>query len=182
MRLAISRRGLTTRLNRTIRRLSAGRTGATSRRLYARGRVLLRGCKSRQIDAGDRRVREAEGRAEVPPSGLRRGAHILPCAGYRGVERPPAPRLLEPVRRTRPAYHSSFFAHLEGFADAEGGSRLRLIHHPPRAQPIARFLRWTALRSKNSAWLTSAETVDCWYGLDTRNAGSGRSPVRKRSG
>jgi hypothetical protein len=52
----------------------------------------------------------------------------------------------------------------------------------PPLQPIARFLRWTALRSKNSAWLTSAETVDCWYGLETRNAGSGRSPVRKRSG
>ena len=51
-----------------------------------------------------------------------------------------------------------------------------------RRQPIARLLRWTALRSKNSAWLTSAETVDCWYGLETRKAGSGRSPVRKRSG
>jgi hypothetical protein len=51
-----------------------------------------------------------------------------------------------------------------------------------QCQPIARFLRCTALRSKNSAWLTSADTVDCWYGLETRNAGSGRSPVRKRSG
>ncbi len=56
------------------------------------------------------------------------------------------------------------------------------VPRPFRRQPIARLLRWTALRSKNSAWLTSAETVDCWYGLETRKAGSGRSPVRKRSG
>jgi hypothetical protein len=31
----------------------------------------------------------------------------------------------------------------------------------PPYQPAARFLRWIALRSKKSAWLTSAETVDC---------------------
>jgi hypothetical protein len=72
-------------------------------------------------------------------------------------------------------------AHLAG----ESSSRRKKgeIRRPfCRRQPIARFLRWTALRSKNSAWLTRAETVDCWYGLETRKAGSGRSPVRKRSG
>ena len=51
------------------------------------------------------------------------------------------------------------------------------------AQPYAtrgallRELRW-----KNSAWLATAETIAGWNGFEIRNAGSGRSPVRKRSG
>jgi hypothetical protein len=73
------------------------------------------------------------------------------------------------------------------FGDSEVGpahdiERMQALRAACDHQLIARFLRCTALRSKNSAWLTSAETVDCWYGLETRNAGSGRSPVRKRSG
>ena len=39
-----------------------------------------------------------------------------------------------------------------------------------------------ALRWKNSAWLTTAETVAGWNGFAIRKAGSGRWPVRKRSG
>ena len=42
---------------------------------------------------------------------------------------------------------------------------------------LLRELRW-----KNSAWLALAETIAGWNGFEIRNAGSGRSPVRKRSG
>jgi hypothetical protein len=46
----------------------------------------------------------------------------------------------------------------------------------------ADFLRVFALREKNSAWLAIAETIAGWNGFAIRKAGSGRSPVRKRSG
>jgi hypothetical protein len=39
-----------------------------------------------------------------------------------------------------------------------------------------------ARRSKNSAWLIAAFTASGWNGLVIRKAGSGRSPVRSRSG
>ncbi len=42
--------------------------------------------------------------------------------------------------------------------------------------------RRRALRPKKSAWLATAETTASWKGLAMRNAGSGRWPVRKRSG
>src|SRR4029077_6346420 len=42
--------------------------------------------------------------------------------------------------------------------------------------------RFFELRWKNSAWLATAETMAGWNGFEIRNAGSGRSPVRKRSG
>jgi|SRR5216684_1247484 len=42
---------------------------------------------------------------------------------------------------------------------------------------LLRELRW-----KNSAWLATADTIAGWNGFEIRNAGSGRSPVRKRSG
>ena len=42
--------------------------------------------------------------------------------------------------------------------------------------------RWRALRPKNSAWLTTADTTATWNGFAIRKAGSGRCPVRKRSG
>jgi hypothetical protein len=44
--------------------------------------------------------------------------------------------------------------------------------------------RWprVALRWKNRAWLTTADTVAGWNGFAIRKAGSGRWPVRKRSG
>ena len=50
-----------------------------------------------------------------------------------------------------------------------------------RDQASTGRLRW-AFRSKNSAWLMTAETVDGWKGLVIRNVGSGRSPVRYLSG
>lgn len=50
------------------------------------------------------------------------------------------------------------------------------------AYPAARFGRLREFRWKNSAWLATAETIAGWNGFDIRNAGSGRSPVRKRSG
>lgn len=42
--------------------------------------------------------------------------------------------------------------------------------------------RRRALCWKNRAWLITAETLAGWNGFAMRNAGSGRSPVRKRSG
>ena len=42
--------------------------------------------------------------------------------------------------------------------------------------------RLRELRWKNSAWLATADTIAGWNGFEIRNAGSGRSPVRKRSG
>jgi hypothetical protein len=41
--------------------------------------------------------------------------------------------------------------------------------------------RLRELRWKNSAWLATAETIAGWNGFEIRKAGSGRSPVRKRS-
>jgi len=42
--------------------------------------------------------------------------------------------------------------------------------------------RLRELRWKNRAWLATAETMAGWNGFEIRKAGSGRSPVRKRSG
>src|SRR5271166_2394225 len=49
-------------------------------------------------------------------------------------------------------------------------------------QAVTRRSRLFAVRSKKSAWLATAETVAGWNGLAIKKAGSGRSPVRKRSG
>jgi hypothetical protein len=43
-------------------------------------------------------------------------------------------------------------------------------------------MRLRELRWKNNAWLATAETIAGWNGFEIRNAGSGRSPVRNRSG
>jgi hypothetical protein len=63
------------------------------------------------------------------------------------------------------------------FADADIWGR-RASDHAGTARRGPRV----ALRWKNSAWLTTAETVAGWKGLAIRNAGSGRCPVRNRSG
>ena len=42
--------------------------------------------------------------------------------------------------------------------------------------------RWRALRPKNIAWLTTADTTATWKGFAIKKAGSGRCPVRNRSG
>jgi hypothetical protein len=52
----------------------------------------------------------------------------------------------------------------------------------PDQEAAARGARLRELRWKNSAWLATAETIAGWNGFEIRNAGSGRSPVRKRSG
>jgi hypothetical protein len=54
-----------------------------------------------------------------------------------------------------------------------------ILRHPCYATLGVRLreLRW-----KNSAWLATADTIAGWNGLEIRKAGSGRSPVRKRSG
>lgn len=51
-----------------------------------------------------------------------------------------------------------------------------------RDQDAAAFGLLLELRWKNRAWLATADTMAGWNGLEIRNAGSGRSPVRKRSG
>lgn len=58
---------------------------------------------------------------------------------------------------------------------------------PPRARrasqdAAARGSRLREFRWKNSAWLATAETMAGWNGFEMRKAGSGLSPVRKRSG
>jgi hypothetical protein len=53
----------------------------------------------------------------------------------------------------------------------------------PRPQSgVRQAVSLMALRSKNKTWLTIADSAEGRYGLDTRKAGSGRFPVRKRSG
>lgn len=49
-------------------------------------------------------------------------------------------------------------------------------------QDAAALGRLLELRWKNSAWLATADTMAGWKGFEIKNAGSGRSPVRKRSG
>ncbi len=62
-------------------------------------------------------------------------------------------------------------------ADAAGRPALRIRYADAAFGARLRELRW-----KNSAWLATAETIAGWNGFEIRKAGSGRSPVRKRSG
>ena len=73
--------------------------------------------------------------------------------------------------------------------DDECGSRGENSCDPGRREngdrqtyAIACRSRGRALRPKNNAWLATAETTASWNGLAIRKAGSGRCPVRKRSG
>ena len=71
------------------------------------------------------------------------------------------------------------------FAKRRGRRALRragLIHFERSVQAAGRGTLLRELRWKNSAWLATAETIAGWKGFEIRNAGSGRSPVRKRSG
>lgn len=76
----------------------------------------------------------------------------------------------------------------------DANARLRSLFRRPRQKnpqraagfddgktPVQAALR-PARRSKNSAWLIAAFTASGWKGLVMRKAGSGRSPVSKRSG
>src|SRR5258705_4274283 len=60
--------------------------------------------------------------------------------------------------------------------------RIFLIQPGLDQEAAARGARLRELRWKNRAWLATAETIAGWNGFEIRNAGSGRSPVRKRSG
>src|ERR1700676_770762 len=60
--------------------------------------------------------------------------------------------------------------------------RTRIHAITPAQEAAARGARLRELRWKNRAWLATAETIAGWNGFEIRNAGSGRSPVRKRSG
>ena len=73
--------------------------------------------------------------------------------------------------------------------DEECGSRgekrrdpARLENDDRKTYAVACRSRGRALRPKNNAWLATAETTASWNGLAIRKAGSGRCPVRKRSG
>ena len=72
---------------------------------------------------------------------------------------------------------------------APDGDVRRAVQHAGFAMPhssdqeaAARGARLREFRWKNNAWLATAETIAGWNGFEIRNAGSGRSPVRKRSG
>ena len=67
-------------------------------------------------------------------------------------------------------------------ATGRAGSILTLRNNYCDQPAAARGARLRELRWKNSAWLATAETIAGWNGFEIRNAGSGRSPVRKRSG
>jgi len=74
-------------------------------------------------------------------------------------------------------------AHNESGANEARRIDFRLLCNNYPVQPAAaRGARLRELRWKNSAWLATAETIAGWNGFEIRNAGSGRSPVRKRSG
>jgi hypothetical protein len=65
------------------------------------------------------------------------------------------------------------------------GLQATLLRDPCFEPPLAQATlgaRLRELRWKNSAWLATADTIAGWNGFEIRNAGSGRSPVRKRSG
>ena len=66
--------------------------------------------------------------------------------------------------------------------NARPRGRAFLVRNAPRLQAVARTSRRRALCWKNRAWLITAETFAGWNGFAIRKAGSGRSPVRKRSG
>ena len=64
-----------------------------------------------------------------------------------------------------------------------GARRIHSCSLDREVQPAAALgARLRELRWKNSAWLATAETIAGWNGFEIRNAGSGRSPVRNRSG
>jgi hypothetical protein len=65
---------------------------------------------------------------------------------------------------------------------AENIQLSKISNSQRRSQAAGLGIRLRELRWKNKAWLTTAETMAGWNGFEIRNAGSGRSPVRNRSG
>jgi hypothetical protein len=69
-----------------------------------------------------------------------------------------------------------------GFLEADGWPAPFVVDQAPRAHwLLVSRPRRVALRSKNNAWLKIADTIAGSYGFAIKNAGSGRSPVKKRS-
>jgi hypothetical protein len=62
---------------------------------------------------------------------------------------------------------------------SDAQARAQVIY---RGAPASATMGRPARRSKKSAWLMVARTVSAWKGFVMRNAGSGFSPVSKRSG
>ena len=80
-------------------------------------------------------------------------------------------------------YETTCLTHQTNPARGEARRIISKLTLPYFDQPVAaRGARLRELRWKNSAWLATAETIAGWNGFEIRNAGSGRSPVRKRSG
>jgi hypothetical protein len=104
------------------------------------------------------------------PAGKRRiGSDALPGPAEAQIERPhgkPFPSSHIKIRRAFEKRHAEWNANAT----------------PPVQDAAAFGARLRELRWKNSAWLATAETIAGWNGFEIRNAGSGRSPVRKRSG
>ena len=101
------------------------------------------------------------------------------CTSKFDAEPVVGPAQAGPVRRRKEKRRTAPFA--SGICHRYHAVRLRLRSQatPPQATLGVRLreLRW-----KNKAWLATAETIAGWNGFEIRNAGSGRSPVRKRSG
>src|ERR1700751_6074902 len=84
-------------------------------------------------------------------------------------------------RKTDPRF--PVFAHQKKPARFGKARRSKLQGGATASQEAAALgARLRELRWKNSAWLATAETMAGWNGLEIKNAGSGRSPVRNRSG
>ena len=146
--------------------------GAVYGRLIIAGRLCIAGDRRDRhsppvVAAGNHhapRASRSQGNAETGPAGNdhRSGRHGL--QRFRKPESRQGRQTLSDLRKQK------------------GAASMRRLFYFCRDQPTARRSLRLALRSKNSAWLTTADTVAGWNGLAIRKAGSGRSPVRKRSG
>jgi len=104
------------------------------------------------------------------PAGKRRvGGDALPAPAAAQIERPRGKPFPSPQINIRRAFGK----------DAPNATQPQ---RTPVQDAAAFGARLRELRWKNSAWLATAETIAGWNGFEIRNAGSGRSPVRKRSG
>src|SRR5450432_1035843 len=99
---------------------------------------------------------------------------------------PPSPTLSPTLPQPSPARGEGAHFRCGSTAQKKSGALLKkhagpnsnatnLIQDAAALGGRLRELRW-----KNSAWLATAETIAGWNGLEIKNAGSGRSPVRKR--
>jgi hypothetical protein len=90
-------------------------------------------------------------------------------------------RHLQTGQSSGPSFYVAL-ADTDTVANARPFGRALHVERYFQDQADARISRRRALCWKKSAWLITAETFAGWNGLAIRKAGSGRSPVRKRSG